>query len=77
MSDVVELSSGHVFAKGSVRCITPFEGDAYDVEAWFKIVGVGFEVLIHEDYINDSLAEQAQRYKKLAALREEAVRKLL
>lgn len=47
MNDIVELSSGNVFARGSVRSIGTIEYCGKDYDRAFKVYGVGFEVTIH------------------------------
>lgn len=47
MDNIVELSSGHVFAKGSVKALSSlFLKDGY---AQFTIFGVGFTVNLHAE----------------------------
>lgn len=81
MSQIVELSTGHVFAKGSVKAITPFHyiAPSYAEECgvippgfqtgWiFSAIGVGFLVDIKLVGVDRSKAE---------SVRQEAIDKLL
>lgn len=81
---VIELSSGHVFAKGSVQAVGPLtnslKGNLRAFE--FKVIGVGFVVEIEYAWI-----AQWKKYEKFhgiaefdadaIALRQEAIDKLL
>lgn len=78
MTDIVELSTGHVFAKGSVKALTPFS-----YRGW-TLHGIGFIVKfdwggIDSDkesplgYRDQFLQEEARR----KAVYDECVEKLL
>jgi hypothetical protein len=79
MDNYIELSSDHVFAKGSVKAITPIvdygsEDPEHNEELSFKVIGVGFIVRIH-NYGNDGYSYMKR--KNFIALRDEAIKKLL
>jgi hypothetical protein len=76
MRNIVELSDGHVFVKGSVVHVGPM-GECYD---GFLVTGVGFSVAIGRpdegyDYVDRAsyLAQKA----RFVALRQEYIDKLL
>ena len=60
----IELSSGHVFADGSVKAVGPLEKGEY----WclFRVYGVGFTVDIHYEYN----AHDAKGFEEAAAVGE-------
>jgi hypothetical protein len=78
MSDIVELSTGHVFAKGSVRAVGP-------TDYGFKVYGIGFTVPVevswhaYEEFLNRSQRDmRAYQYDDYVAdLRREFIEKLL
>lgn len=66
-NSIVELSNGYVFAKNSVKCVSPIGKSGSAVS--FEIIGVGFKVSLFYDW---SLS-----LEDFAELRNEAVTKLL
>ncbi len=80
----VELSSGHIFAKGSVKAISPiqktlckpddpdFYGDS------FRAIGVGFIVNFHSDDLWEApYKANTEKRNKFNELHKEAINKLL
>lgn len=74
-SHIIVLSSGHVFAKGSVGAVGPFWQADFDCS--FTIYGVGYEVVIrgYLDYYTED-NEQYKIFNKYRSLHEEATKRL-
>jgi hypothetical protein len=80
--NVIELSTGHVFAAGSVRVVGPLQACLYDEgigTAGFTIIGVGFDVKIFRHHVDINNSERAVEVVRAecAVLRQEAIDKLL
>jgi hypothetical protein len=84
---IVELSSGHVFAAGSVKAVLPLDAPRFG-HARFTVVGVGFTVEIVTPFCKegfDAVRDEPggvpaafERYEiQVRALHREAIDKLL
>lgn len=88
MNDVIELSTGHVFAPGSVKVVGPRSA----FSETFEIIGVGFKVMVGlpsrdepDDIDGETHDEWRARCRKASVeheaacdrLRQEAIDKLL